>query len=97
MNLLNKRIKSLLDNIMTGAIILKDSQIDLFNWVVDNGYFGKIRLCNLTHDEANWEFPKELEDTFPKFLQDTMEKSAYKYCKALPIPAEASVGECWIH
>lgn len=81
----------------TGAIILKDSQIDLFNWVVDNGYFGKIRLCNLTHDEANWEFPKELEDTFPKFLQDTMEKSAYKYCKALPIPAEASVGECWIH
>lgn len=81
----------------TGAIILKDSQIALFNWVVDNGYFGKIRLCNLTHDEANWEFPEELKDTFPKFLQETMEKSAYKYCKALPIPAEASVGTHWIH
>lgn len=81
----------------TGAIILKDSQIDMFNWVVDNGYFGKIRLCNLTHDEANWEFPEELKDTFPKFLQETMEKSAYKYCKALPIPAEASVGTHWIH
>lgn len=81
----------------TGAIILKDSQIDVFNWVVDNGYFGKIKLCNLTHDEANWEFPEELKDTFPKFLKSTMEKSAYKYCKELPIPAEASVGEHWIH
>lgn len=81
----------------TGAIILKDSQIDLFNWVVDNGYFGKIRLCNLTHDEANWEFPKELEDSFPKLLKEMMEKSAFKYCKALPIPAEAEVSTCWIH
>lgn len=80
----------------TGAIILKDSQIDVFNWVVDNGYFGKIRLCNLTHDEANWEFPKEV-DNFPKILQDMMEKSAYKYCKALPIPAESSVATCWVH
>lgn len=81
----------------TGAIILKDSQIDVFNWIVDNGYFGKIKLCNLTHDEANWEFPEELKDTFPKFLKSTMEKSAYKYCKELPIPAEASVGDHWIH
>ena len=81
----------------TGAIILKDSQIDVFNWVVDNGYFGKIRLCNLTHDEANWEFPKELEDTFPKLLKEKMENSAYKYCKALPIPAEAEVSTCWVH
>lgn len=81
----------------TGAIILKDSQIDLFNWVVDNGYFGKIRLCNLTHDEANWEFPKELEDSFPKLLKEMMEKSAFKYCKALPIPAEAEVSTCWVH
>lgn len=81
----------------TGAIILKDSQIALFNWVVDNGYFGKIRLCNLTHDEANWEFPEELKDFFPNLLQETMEKSAGKYCKALPIPAEASVGDHWIH
>lgn len=81
----------------TGAIILKDSQIAMFNWVVDNGYFGTIRLCNLTHDEANWEFPEKLKESFPKLLQETMEKSAAKYCKALPIPAEASIGSHWIH
>ena len=81
----------------TGAIILKDSQIDVFNWVVDNGYFGKIMLCNLTHDEANWEFPKNLQSLFPNLLSKYMEKSAAKYCKSLPIPADATVGECWIH
>jgi len=80
----------------TGAIILKDSQIEVFHWVVEHGYFGKILLCNLTHDEANWEFPKEVEE-FPKILEDLMEKSAAKYCKSLPIPAVAEVGEYWKH
>lgn len=80
----------------SGAIILKDSQIAIFNWVVDNGYFGKCLLCNLTHDECNWEYPEELTD-FPNFISKTMEETAAKYCKSVPIPAEASVGDFWIH
>lgn len=80
----------------TGAIILKDSQIDIFNWVVDNGYFGKCLLANLTHDECNWEFPEELKE-FPDIVKSKMEKGAAKYCKSVPIPAEATVGDCWIH
>lgn len=82
---------------MTAAIILKDSQIKVFNWVVNNGYFGKILLVNLSHDEANWEFPEELKESFPAFLQKSMEDSAAKYCKSLPIPAVAEVGDHWIH
>lgn len=81
----------------TGAIILKDSQIKVFKWVIDNGYFGKILLNNLTHDEANWEFPEDLKDIFPKVLQNKMESSAAKYCKSLPIPAESEVAKCWKH
>ena len=80
-----------------GAVILKDSQITIFNWVIDNGYFNKILLCNLTHDECNWEFPEELRDSFPKFVSQTMESTAAKYCKSLPIPASAEVGTHWIH
>ena len=80
----------------TGCIILKESQIEIFNWVVDNGYFGKCLLCNLTHDECNWEYPKELS-TFPNIIKSYMENTAAKYCKSVPIPAETSVGECWIH
>ena len=80
----------------TGAIILKDSQIKVFNWVVDNGYFGKILLTNLTHDEANWEYPEQVEE-FPSILKSNMEKTATKYCKSLPIPADAEIGTKWIH
>lgn len=81
---------------LSGAVILKDSQIQMFHWVVTNGYFGKILLMNLTHDEANWEFPKKIEN-FPKLLQDTMEKTAAKYCKSLPIPANVEVSDHWVH
>lgn len=80
----------------TGAIILKDSQIELFHWVVNNGYFGKCRLVNLTHDECNWEFPEDL-DIFPKIVEKYMEHSASEYCKSVPIPAVAEVDNCWKH
>lgn len=81
----------------TAAIILKDSQIKVFNWVVDNGFFNKVLLVNLTHDEANWECPENLKDFFPDFLRRTMEESAAKYCKSLPIPASEEVHHCWVH
>ena len=80
-----------------GAIILKYSQITIFNWVIDNNYFGKIMLCNLTHDECNWEFPEELKDIFPTFVSKSMEDAAAIFCKSLPIPAEASVNTHWVH
>ena len=79
-----------------GAIILKDSQIAIFNWVVDNGYFNKCLLVNLTHDECNWEYPEELEG-FPDLVSRVTQESAAKYCKSVPIPAEAAVGDFWIH
>lgn len=79
-----------------GAIILKESQIRIFNWIVDNGYFGKILLCNLTHDECNWEYPNTITE-FPKVVQSSMEETATKYCKSLPIPAEPTISGHWIH
>ena len=80
----------------TSAIMTKEAVINLFNWVIDNNYFNKVLLTNITHDETNWEFPKELKE-FPKIVQKYMEEAAAKYCKSLPIPAEASVGVHWIH
>ncbi len=80
----------------TGAIVLKDSQIAIFHWVVENGYFGKCRLDNLTHDECNWEYPEELT-TFPEVVEEYMESSASKYCKSVPIPAVAEVSDHWVH
>ena len=80
----------------TSAIMTKNAVTDIFNWIVDNGYFGKIRCCALVHDETCWEYPKEI-DCFPKIVKTFMEKSANKYCKSIDIPAEESVGFYWIH
>lgn len=80
----------------TGACIIKQASIDLFRWILNHNLFGKVRLCALVHDEAVVEFPEELKE-FPKILEDIMEKAAAKYCKSLPIPAEAEVGDHWIH
>lgn len=75
---------------------MKDAMTTLFNWIVDNGYFGVIHICVSVHDEINCDYPEEIEN-FPKVLTNIMESSAAKYCKSLPIPAEASVGDYWIH
>lgn len=80
-----------------GAICLKDACITLFNWIVDNGYFNKIKLVNLTHDEINSECPKELQDTYPQLVADIMQKTCAKYYTKLSIPAEASVNTHWVH
>ena len=68
----------------------------LFDWIVDNNYFNIVHICCSVHDELVCDYPKNLID-FPNTLKDIMESSAAKYCKSLPIPAEASVGNYWIH
>ena len=81
----------------TGVCILKTAATATFNWIVDNGYFNKILLCALVHDEQLIEIPKELKGTFPKLLEKIMLDSAAMFCKSVPIPAEAEVGDHWIH
>lgn len=81
----------------TGAIILKHSQVKVFRRVIEKGFFGKILLVNLTHDEANWEFPEYLKDSFPTSLKQYMEESADIFCKSLPIPADAEISDHWVH
>lgn len=80
----------------TGAIILKESQILVFDWIVKNNYFSTILLNNLTHDEANWEYPESISE-FPSILKSKMESVATKYCKSLPIPADAEISDHWVH
>ena len=80
----------------TGAIILKSAMTTLFNWIVDNNQFNKVHICVAVHDEINCDYPKEIED-FPNVLETIMEEAAAKYCKSLPIPAEASVASHWVH
>lgn len=79
----------------TGIVILKSAMTDFFNYIVDNGLFNKVKIVALVHDEANIEYPINL--SMDIVLKECMEKAAAKFCKSLPIPAEAAVGNHWIH
>lgn len=80
----------------TGAIIMKSSMTSLFNWIVDNNYFGEIEISASIHDELNCIYPENVVE-FPAVLEQIMEKAASLYCKSLPIPAEAEISDHWIH
>lgn len=81
----------------SGSCILKIAMTNFFNWIVDSGFFGKVELSALVHDEANVVYPKELHDIVPPKLKECMEHAAALICTKLPIPAEAAVGDHWIH
>lgn len=70
--------------------------IEFFNWILLNNMFNEVKIVALVHDEACIEYPKELKG-IANLLAEIMEKAAAKYCKSLPIPAEASVDICWRH
>lgn len=81
----------------SGIIILKIAMIIFFKWICDNNYFNKVLLCNLVHDESVVEYPSEIREIVEFKLVECMEKAAAAICKSLPIPAEASTGDHWIH
>lgn len=81
----------------TGIIIMKYAMIRFFKWIINNNLFGKVLLCDLVHDEALVEFPKELKDIVPNKLKEFMEYSASTFCEKLPIPAVPETGNHWIH
>lgn len=81
----------------SGIAILKLSMTLFFKWLCNEGYFGKVLLCNLVHDEAVIEYPKELKNIVVPKLQEYMEKGASVLCKKLPIPCVPETGDHWIH
>lgn len=80
----------------SGICILKIAMRKFFEWVLENGYFNIVKLCALVHDEAVIEYPKTTADA-PIVLKQCMEEAAALVCKSLPIPAEPSCGDHWIH
>lgn len=80
----------------TAAIIMKEALCNLFNWIVDHGYFGIIHICVAVHDELDCDYPEEVT-TFPSALQSIMENAASHYCHKLEIPAVADVADFWKH
>lgn len=81
----------------SGIVILKIAMTNFFKWIVEKGYFGKVELSALVHDESNIIFPEELKDIVPPMQQKCMEEAAALVCKKLPIPAPYDVEHFWKH
>ena len=79
------------------AIVLKQAAADLFEWIVKNNLFGIVLFCVFVHDEIDCECPKEYSELVSEKIKSIMEKAAGKFYKRLPIPAECSIGDHWIH
>ena len=70
--------------------------MNFFNWIINNGYFNKVKICNLVHDEACIEYPEDMPET-SNILKKCMEEAAAVFCTKLPIPANASIEKHWVH
>lgn len=86
-----------------GSAIFKICAVNLFNWVVNNGLFGKVKFCIPAHDEFNIEAPEEIAEQVADKLHECMVKAGKFICKIVPLDAEVSrlkdgtLPTYWIH
>lgn len=86
-----------------GSAIFKICAVNLFNWVVKNGLFGKVKFCIPAHDEFNIEAPEEIAEEVANKLYECMVKAGKFICKIVPLDAEVSrlkdgtLPTYWIH
>ena len=86
-----------------GSAIFKICAVNLFNWVVKEGLFGKVKFCIPAHDEFNIEAPEEIAERVADKLYECMVKAGKFICKIVPLDAEVSrlkdgtLPTYWIH
>lgn len=86
-----------------GSAIFKICAVNLFNWVVKNGLFGKVKFCIPAHDEFNIEAPEEIAEEVANKLHECMIKAGKFICKIVPLDAEISrlkdgnLPTYWVH
>ena len=81
----------------SGACIFKIFNKLYFDWVVDNGYFNKIKFCIPVHDEINIEVPNELVEIADKKLSEVMKDAAKPFLKTLELDSDAEISDHWVH
>lgn len=80
-----------------GAVIFKHFNYELYKWIIQKGYFNKVKFCVPVHDEICLECPEELTDEVVKTTKHFMESIGALYCHRLPLPAQEEVGKYWKH
>lgn len=81
----------------TGAVMFKLASIYIYQYLLNHNLLFKVKLCIPAHDEWNIEVPEDIVEEMTHVIQDSMSKAGSYFCKHLEVPAEAEVGDCWIH
>lgn len=81
----------------SGAMCYKLSAIYIFNHLQKHNLLFKIKWCVAVHDENDFEVPESLIDEFGNVVLKLMEEGAKPFCTRLPLPADKTVGDFWIH
>ena len=80
-----------------GSMCSKLAGILFFNYILKNNLQNKVKICLQAHDEWNVEAPEEIAEEIAKVLQKCMEQGAKPFCTRLPLSADITIGDYWIH
>jgi DNA polymerase I-like protein with 3'-5' exonuclease and polymerase domains len=81
----------------SGADVTKLAACYMFDFILENNLFNKVKIVNLVHDEILIECPTSIEDKISKKLEECMIKSGKVFFTRIPLEAESSIGNYWIH
>jgi len=79
----------------TAASQTKFAGIKLFKWIMDNNYFGVVKIVNLVHDEIVVECPEEIVDDVKPKVKQFMEEGANKFMRRIPMIADPEISNHW--
>tara|TARA_R100000654_G_scaffold46335_2_gene72550 strand:- start:454 stop:1290 length:837 start_codon:yes stop_codon:yes gene_type:complete len=79
----------------TAASQTKYAGIKLFKWILDNDYFGVVKVVNLVHDEIVVECPEELVTIVEPKVKQFMEEGANKFMRRIPMIADPEISDHW--
>jgi DNA polymerase-1 len=80
----------------TGADMAKEAGLRIWEWIIANKKFGKVKLVNFVHDEWIIEAHMRVCPKIAPELQALMEETANKYLDVLTMEAEPKISKHWV-
>ena len=79
----------------TAASQTKYAGIKLFKWIMENNYFGVVKIINLVHDEIVVECPEDIVLIVEPKVKQFMEEGANKFMRRIPMIADPEISDHW--
>lgn len=81
----------------TSSSISKYALVILFNQIIQDKLFNKIKIVNFIYDEILLETPEELSAKWKVILETAMVKGGEPFCPIIPLSADAAIAKYWAH